>query len=139
MATSTFRDAEKLDFKLKKTKDINFLQNCIDNNSTPAFVSFRLYNRGLQSSRMYRNFQKQLLENEQKQTQERTVSKTLNTRLTGLRNLVSVCDFAHLSQLISTSNDKKIVNVNRTQDRKLFKFGLRTSDAEHKLVPKSNI
>ena len=103
LVLSTFRDVEKLDFKLKKTKcDINFLQNCIDNNLTPAFVRFRLYDHGLQSSRMYRNFQKKLLENELKQKQTQQFLKKLKTRLTDLRNLVSVFDFAHLFQLIST-------------------------------------
>ena len=133
-----YRTVEKLDFKLKKTRcDINFLQNCISNNLTPTFVRFRLYKNDLHSTHMYRNFQKKLLEKElkSKRSQERIISHQLDVSKENLRCIVSIFDYAHLTQLISTSNNKKINSVNKTQERKLFKLGLRAYNHEHKIDP----
>ena len=133
-----YRTVEKLDFKLKKTRcDINFLQSCISNNLAPTFVRFRLYKNDLHSTHMYRNFQKNLLEKElkSKRSQERIISHQLDVSKENLRCIVSTFDFVHLTQLISTSNNKKINSVNTTQERKLFKLGLRAYNHEHKIDP----
>ena len=109
----SYRDVEKLDFKLKKIKcDVEFLQLCKENRLTPSFLHFKLYNKDLSSSHLYRKFQEKLLDHElkQKRTQQRILSRKLKSLKSDLQSTFSHFDFLHLSHLIENCNRKKIKN-----------------------------
>ena len=110
----TYREVEKLDFKLTKINcDINFIELCKENNSTPTFLRIKLYNKDLSSSHLYKNFQRKLLDNKlkQKRTQRRILSRKLEFLKTNLQNHVSRFDFIHLLHLISNFNGEKTNSV----------------------------
>ena len=100
--------------------DIDFLELCKENNLTLTFLRFKLYNKDLSTSHLYKNFQRKLLDNElkQKRTQHRILSRKLEFLKTDLQNHVSRFDFIHLLNLISNFNEKKINSVKLIHDRK---------------------
>ena len=102
---------------------------------TPTFLQFKLYNKDLSSSHLYKNFQRKLLDNElkQKRTQHRILSRKLEFLKTNLQNHVSRFDFIHLLHLISNFNGKKINSVKLIHDRKIFNLGFRTNSSETKI------
>mgnify|MGYP001800918522 FL=1 len=59
------RSFEKIDFKYRKLLlDIDFLENCVNNNVAPKFVQFRVANKDLRNSNTYRLCQTKLLKQE---------------------------------------------------------------------------
>ena len=103
----------------------------------PSFLHFKLYNKDLFSSHLYRKFQEKLLDHElkQKRTQQRILSRKLKSLKSDLQSTFSYFDFLHLSHLIENCNRKNINRVKLNHDRKIFNLGLRTANLEHKLDP----
>ena len=59
------RQCEKLDLKYRKMLlDLDFLDNCLKNNTTPKFVQFRVSNSGLRSSSTYKQCHIKLIKQE---------------------------------------------------------------------------
>ena len=55
------RKFEKVDFKVKKaTLDFNFLYYCSNNNLIPTFLKFKLVNKTLANSDVYKSCQQRL-------------------------------------------------------------------------------
>ena len=62
---SLLRKFESIDYKERKCElDISFISNCINNDLVPKFVQFKVANRGLRSSKVYKGCQKDLLKEE---------------------------------------------------------------------------
>lgn len=87
-ALSLIADEKK---KVKCTEDLSFLTSCKAFGIFPKFLRFKLYKRTLHGSKLYKNFQTQLLDKEIKEKKhkiaalEKTVSekrKCLSTTLT---------------------------------------------------------
>ena len=66
---SLLRKFESIDYKERKCElDINFISNCIDHDLVPKFVQFKVANRGLPSSKVYKRCQQELLKEELSQS-----------------------------------------------------------------------
>ena len=122
-----FRNLEKTHFKyLRLQCDVAFLSSCYKHDLLPKFVQFRVYDRGLQSSRLYRNCQRRFLLNElrRKERYVQTASLRLDHLNQALKTSVSWLDFGHLYDFILRTNEKSINNVKYTHSKKLEKLGL---------------
>ena len=121
-----FRRWEKVWRKLEKTKqDLIFLQRCELYDVVPKFLHFRLYNRRLERSQFYLNWQKQLLQRETR-TKEKQVKRLENERRNHgmeLKNHVSFIDFNFLLHFLDRSIVKYIKDVKRVHARKLYVLG----------------
>ena len=75
----------------------------------PVFFHFKLYNKDLSLSHLYRKFQEKLLDHElkQKRIQQRILSRKLKFLKSDLQSTFSHFDFLHLSHLIENCNRKK--------------------------------
>ena len=114
--------------KLRKASlDIDFLANCVKHNLTPKFIQFKVTNRGLRGSNVYKQCQTKLLnqelENKRKHLQQ--LNRQFNQIKEQIRITVSVLDFLHISNLFLVKNDRILNIVRLTQEKKLFNLGLR--------------
>ena len=126
------RKFESNDFKLRKCKlDINFINNCISHYLIPKFVQFKVANRGLRSSKAYKQCQLELLREELRGKQtllRKLISK--NKQLTqSIHNTVKHIDFIHISNKFLVLNDRKVRRAQLVHEQKLINLGL-TSAAE---------
>ena len=121
-----FRNVQKADYKLRKLRcDIHFLETCEKNGLTPKFLHFKLYNRNLQRTQHYRDYQKKLL-GEEVRRKRRLIFLTitnLETVTRGLRSAVSHLDFIHLSNCIERVNTNGIDKINHVHSLKLKNLG----------------
>ena len=123
----TFRNYEKLDLKKRKIEcDLNFLNQCRTHGLTPKFVHFKLYNRNLSRTKLYRDFQKQILnrEIEVKKKSLKKLNTDLKYKLSELKSILSWLDFNHIKNFVCNVNSKHVTRFQNVQKRKLFRLGL---------------
>ena len=116
------REFEKLDFKYRKVLlDIDFLNTCLKINIIPKFVQFRLSNKDLRNSTVYRECQIKLLK--QEISNKKRSLRTLRRDLTSVRNELSLklsfIDLNHVCNLFLIGNDKAILKHKQIQNKKL--------------------
>ena len=101
--------------KSKAELDLNFLNSCKAYHIVPKFLNFKLYRKSLYSTRLYRDFKYELLDNEIefKNSTIRRLDSELDAHRLKFKNSVSHLDFAALNLYIS-KNDLKLRN--QTQD-----------------------
>ena len=59
------RKLERLDYKTRKNEvDLEFLKSCQHNQLTPIFLNFKVASSNLRYTKIYRQFQRQLLKQE---------------------------------------------------------------------------
>ena len=123
-----FRNCEKTDYKLRKTKcDLEFLETCYNNGLLPKFLNFRLYTTRYSSSHLYREFQRKLLEKEIKfkKSQVRILQNKKDHLYNQLKDSSLLIDLPYFHGFISKANVFKISSVQLTHSKKLFNLGLR--------------
>ena len=119
------RKFEKVDFKFKRaTLDLDFLYYCRNNNLIPTFLKFKLANKTLANSDVYKLCQQKLLlaEIEEK---KRVINEHKNHHyklLTEIKQQVNPIDFAHISSIFLMCNDKNIQKWKEVQDHKIIKL-----------------
>ena len=116
------REFEKLDFKYRKVLlDIDFLNTCFKNNIILKFVQFRVSNKNLRNSTVYRQCQIKLLQ--QEISHKKRNLRTLRRDLTSVRNelclKLSFIDLNHVCNLFLSGNGKGILKHKQIQNKKL--------------------
>ena len=101
--------------------DLRFLLDCKKNGNIPNFLRFKLANRHLKNSHVYRKYQIILLEEEIKSKQKRinTLEKDTQRVKEKLQRTLSVLDFSCICSLFLVANDKSILHHDNIQKRKL--------------------
>ena len=109
--------------------DIDFLNKCIEHELIPKFVQFKVANRGLRSSKVYKQCQKELLREEltAKKHNLKRLHKNLDHLTQQIRITVRNIDFIHISCKFLALNDQKIHRARLVQEKKLINLGLRTA------------
>ena len=98
------RSFEKCDFKFRKCHlDLRFLLDCKKNGVIPKFLRFKLANRHLNNSHVYRKCQLRLLEEEIKSKQMRINTLENDTKMVKeeLQRTSSVLDFSYICSVSS--------------------------------------
>ena len=116
------RRFEKCDFKLRKCHlDLRFLLDCKKNGVIPKFLRFKLANRHLNNSHVYRKCQLRLLEEEIKSKRKRinTLENDTQRVKKELQRTFSVLDFSYICSLFLFANDKSILHHDNIHMRKL--------------------
>ena len=116
------RRFEKCDFKLRKCHlDLRFMLDCKKNGVIPKFLRFKLANRHLNNSHVYRKCQLRLLEEEIKSKRKRINALENDTQRVKeeLQRTFSVLDFSYICSLFLVANDKSILQHNSIHKRKL--------------------
>ena len=116
------RRFEKCDFKLRKCHlDLRLLLDCKKNGVIPKFLRFKLANRHLKSSHVYKKCQIRLLEEEIKSKRKRinTLEKDTQRVKEELQRTLSVLDFSYICSLFLVANDKSILHHDNIQKQKL--------------------
>ena len=134
-----FRDYEKYDLKLRKTKcDIEFLSKCITNNLSPKFLNFKLSLPIYRNDQDYKKYQRRLLHKElnSKQILLKEYRILREDNYSTLRNTTSYLYFNHIISQVSEWNEKKETKVKETHRRKLFNLGLKH---QYDAIPHQNI
>ena len=114
----------KCDFKLRKCHlDLRFLLDCNNKGFMPKFLRFKLANRHLKNSHVYRKCQIRLLEEEIKSKGKRinTLEKDTQRVKEELQRTLSVLDFSYICSLFLVANDKSVLHHDNIQKRKLTK------------------
>ena len=128
---SLHRSVERLDYRVRKVRcDIDFLICCQQQDLIPNFLHFKLYDRLLHHTRLYRNCQRQFLNRELscKQRLLRNLKARLDRLTTELEGEVSWIDFNHLKCLIDRTNHMSIARVKFVQRNKLRNLGYVSDD-----------
>ena len=113
---------EKNDYKLRKSQlDLRFLLECKKNNLIPKFLQFKLANRHLHNSVVYKKCQIKLLEEEIRAKRKRIniLEKDTKRIKEELQGTVSCLDFSYICSLFLVANDKSIIHHDNIQKRKL--------------------
>ena len=113
---------EKTDYKLRKSHlDLRFLLECKKNNLIPEFLQFKLANRHLHNSVVYKKCQIKLLEEEIRAKRKRVniLEKDTKRIKEELQETVSCLDFSYICSLFLVANDKSILHHDNIQKRKL--------------------
>ena len=108
---NTYRSLEKAQVKYKKrVADLDFLKTCSENELTPSFLNFKTYKPELKSSQIYRNTQKQFLQNEIREKEKETKQWDINRKRLqqDLRSSVSFFDYTHLANLSERASTDKV-------------------------------
>ena len=123
-------DKKKIDFKRRKvTLDIGSLSNCLKHELIPKFVQFKVANRGLRCSRVYKDCQFRLLNQEIKEKKKclHLLDKKFDHLKDRIRLNVNSFDFAHISNRFLGKNDRVLNKVRLIHEKKLFNLGFRTA------------
>ena len=129
-ALKLIRKYENLDFKRKKViLDIEFLENCNKHGLIPKFVQFKVANKTLRGSNVYKQCQRKLLQQEisNKKNQQRSLLKQCEQMNKRIRETIRFIDFVHIHNLFSTKNDRIMDKIRLTQEKKLVNLGLQTA------------
>ena len=113
---------EKCNFKLQKCHlDLRFFLDCKKNGVIPKFLCFKLANRHLNNSHVYRKCQLTLLEEELKSKRKRinTLENDTQRVKEELRRTFSVLDCSYICSLFLVANDKSILHHDNIHKRKL--------------------
>ena len=124
------RKLESLDFKHRKCElDIVFLNKCIEHDLVPKFVQFKVANRGLRSSKVYKQCQRKLIQEElsAKKRSLAALQKKLDLVKRQIRDTVRNIDFLHICTKFLVLNDRKIRRVCLVHEKKLVHLGLTTA------------
>ena len=116
------RRFEKCDFKLRKCHlDLRFLLDCKKNGVIPKFLHFKLANRHLNNSHVYRKCQLRLLEEEIKSKRKRinTLENDTQRVKEELQRTFSVLDFSYICSLFLVANDKSNLHPDNIHKQKL--------------------
>ena len=116
------RRFKKCDFKLRKCHlDLRFLLDCKKSGVIPKFLRFKLANRQLNNSHVYRKCQLRLLEEEIKSKRKRinTLENDTQRVKKKLQRTFSVLDFSYICSLFLVANDKSILHHDNIHKRKL--------------------
>ena len=95
--------------------------DCKKNGVIPKFLSFKLVNRHLNNSHVYRKCQLRFLEEEIKSKRKRinTLENDTQRVQEELQRTFSVLDFSYISFLFLVANDKSILQHDNIHKRKL--------------------
>ena len=121
----SIRKFEKLDYRLRKAElDLGFLLRCKLGNIIPNFLRFRLANRSLQSSVTYKQCQLNLLNEEirSKKSHVRILKKEFYNSRSALQQEMSLIDFAHVTSLFLSNNDRSLKTHDLIQQKKFSKL-----------------
>ena len=101
--------------------DLRFLLDCKNNGVIPKFVRFKLANRHLKNSHMYKKCQIRFLEEEIKSKRNRinTLEKDTHGVKEELQRTHSVLDSSYSCCLFLVANDKSIRDHDNMQKQKL--------------------
>lgn len=116
------RKYEKVDFKIRKIdQDISFLETCKDNDLSPTFLRYKMSSSRLRNSSSYKASQRLFLQEEItfKIADKTKLQIEFNTVTTTIRSIVSFIDWLHITNTITTSNEKAIKKVESVQNYKL--------------------
>ena len=125
-----FRQLDKVNLKLKKNEcDLKFLQLCKAYEIVPRFLNFKLYNRGLLNSKLYKKWQFKLLNIEinSKKKSIQKLKRDLQNLGDKLYESVSIVDFYYLKSLILKNTSNAVVNIKRVHEKKLNNLGISNS------------
>ena len=109
---------EKSDYKLRKGHlDLRFLLKCKKNNLIPKFLQFKLANRHLHNSVVYKKCQIKLLEEEIRAKQKRIniLEKDTKRIREELQGTLSCLDFSYICSLFLVANDKSMLHYDSIQ------------------------
>ena len=113
---------ERNDYKLRKGHlDLRFLLECKKSILFPKFLQFKLANRHLHDSVVYKKCQIKLWEEEIRAKRKRIniLEKDAKRIKEVLQGTLSCLDFSYISSLFLVTNDKSILHHNNIQKRKL--------------------
>ena len=113
---------EKNDYKLWKDHlDLRFLLECKENNLILKFLQFKLANRHLHNSVVYKKCHIKLLEEEIRAKQKRIniLEKDTKRIKEELQGTLSCLDFSYICSLFLVANDKSVLHHENIQKRKL--------------------
>ena len=116
------RRFEKCDFKFRKCHlGLRFLLDCKKNGVISKFLHFKLANRHLNNSHVYRKCQLRLLEEEIKSKRKRinTLENDTQRVKEELQRTFSVLDFSYICSLFLVANDKSILHHDNIYKQKL--------------------
>ena len=116
------RRFEKCDFKFRKCHlGLRFLLDCKKNGVISKFLHFKLANRHLNNSHVYRKCQLRLLEEEIKSKRKRinTLENDTQRVKEELQRTFSVLDFSYSCSLFLVANDKSILHHDNIYKQKL--------------------
>ena len=116
------RRFEKCDFKLRKCHlDLRFLLDCKKNCVITKFLRFKLANRYLNNSHVYRNCQLTLLDEEIKSKRRRinTLGNDTDRVKEEVQRTFSVLDFSYICSFFLVAKDKSILQYDNIHKRKL--------------------
>ena len=101
--------------------NLRLLLDCKKNGVIPKFLRFKLANRHLKNSHVYKKCQIRLLEEEIKSKRKRinTLEKDTQRVKEELQRTLSVLDFSYICSLFLVANDKSILHHDNIQKRKL--------------------
>ena len=129
-AVRLIRKFESNDFKVRKCElDIDFINNCISHDLVPKFVQFKVVNRGLRSSKVYKHCQQELLREElhTKHKQFRTLQNKQKLLTQLIHNTVKFIDFIHITGKFLVLNNRKVRRTQLLHEQKLINLGLKSS------------
>ena len=119
------RKFAKVDFKFEKaTLDLDFLYYCGNNNLIPTFLKFKLPNKMLANSDVYKLCQQKLLSAEIEE-KERIINEHKNHHyklLTEIKQQVNPIDFAQISSIFLMRNDQNIQKCKGVENCKITKL-----------------
>ena len=113
---------EKCNFKLQKWHlDLRFFLDCKYNGVIPKCLRFKLANRHLNNSHVYRKCQLRLLEEELKSKRKRinTLENDTHRVKEELQRTFIVLDSSYICSLFLVANDKSILHHDNIHKRKL--------------------
>lgn len=114
-------------YKEKKLNcDLEFLKACRTNEVAPKFIRFKLFNRNLENTEFYNEWQMHLLDIEikSKQKQLRNISVKLQNANSVLKTQLSTIDFYFIIEWLKNNATKTIAKVIHTQHKKLINLGI---------------
>ena len=113
---------EKNDYKLRKGRlDLRFLLECKKNNLIPKFLQFKLADKHLHNSVVYKKRQIKLLEKEIRAKRKRIniLEKDTMRIKEELQGTLSCLYFSYICSLFLVANDKSFLHHDNIQKRKL--------------------
>ena len=125
-----YRKIERLTFKKRKAEqDVNFLSLCKTYDTLPKFLFFKLHDKKLENSEIYRKWQNKLLLMEIK-SKSKLVKKTsilIEDSLNTLKRTVRWLDFYYIKFFIDSVVKKSVDKVKTIHNKKLERLGIRNS------------
>ena len=126
-ALRTVRQLEKNSLKLEKNNcDLVFLKTCKAYNVMPKFLRFKLYNKRLHDSQLYKSWQCKLLNLEINSKSKHVINleNRCESLMIALKSLIRVFDFVILKNFINTKNEKELEKMKNVHKRKLCNLGI---------------